>query len=473
MYGSFLRMMCLVWAATAAAAPGSPLDVAAKRLGVENVSSLEFQAQGRYYQFSQAPAPDLPWPPFEVREYLATLDFARGAVHAKYHRVQVQEAGRARPHSEATMDQYFVDGVTWNLAPGPAAIPANLAERQAELWGSPQGFIKAALANRATFRRTKNGATVSFALDKFRYEGDLVDGEVRAVRTFMPSPVLGDTPIEFRYSNYRDFGGVFFPARIERRAAGLPWYELDVNRVRINTAEVFAIPPEVAANPAPVLTRVDIAEIAPGVHNFGGASHNSVVVEQEKGLTVIEAPLDEARSRAVLSAIAERFPGKPIRYVVNTHAHFDHAGGLRTYVARGITVVTQQRNAAYYRRAWQAPRSLEPDELAKNPREPRFAAFTTKLLLDDAERPIELHEIRGSGHHDAFVMAWLPRQKLLVEGDAWTPTPPGAKPPAVVNPLWLNLRDNIHRLGLDVQRIQPLHGTLQTIEDFQRALTAP
>ena len=66
-------------------------------LGVDAIQSLEFEATGRYYQFTQAPAPDLPWPPFDVDGYVATLDYARAAVHAKYHRVQVQEPGRARP----------------------------------------------------------------------------------------------------------------------------------------------------------------------------------------------------------------------------------------------------------------------------------------------------------------------------------------------------------------------------------------
>ena len=450
------------------------LDVAASRLGIENISSLEYQAHGRYYQFSQAPAPGLPWPPFDVPRYTATLDFAHGAVQAKYHRVQVQEPGRARPHSEATMDQYFMDGVTWNLAPGPTAIPANLAERQAELWASPQGFVKAARVHLATTEPRGELTRVRLKVGRYQYEGDIdSNGEVLAVRGFMPSPVLGDTPIEFRYSGYRDFDGVRFPSRIERIAGGLPWYELTVTAVRVNSAQAFAIPPEVVANQSPVTAGVEITELAPGVFNFGGTSHNSVVVEQSRGLVVIEAPLDEARSKAVLAAIAARFPSRPVRYVVNTHSHFDHAGGLRTYAARGVTVVTHKRNAAYYRGAWRAPRTLEPDELAANPRRPRFRTFTDRLVLDDAQRPIELHAITGSGHHDAFALAWLPRQKLLVEGDAWTPTPPGAKPPAVVNPLWLNLRDNIERLGLDVQWVQPLHGAVQTRQDFERALQGP
>ena len=148
------------------------------------------------------------------------------------------------------MDQYAAEGVSWNLAPGPAAIPTNLEERSAELWASPPGFIKAALANHASVKPEKEGTWVTFDLDDHRYEGRIDSaGDVAMVRTFMDSPVLGDTPIEWRYSAYRDFEGVRFPARIEQRVAGLPWYELSVGAVRINTARPVVVPPDVATSP--------------------------------------------------------------------------------------------------------------------------------------------------------------------------------------------------------------------------------
>ena len=100
-----------------------PLDRAASVLGVDAIQSLEFEASGRYYQFGQAPAPELPWPAFDVTGYTATLDYARAAVHAKYRRVQVQEPGRARPHTDQTQDRVHVDGRGWNLTPAPRRYP--------------------------------------------------------------------------------------------------------------------------------------------------------------------------------------------------------------------------------------------------------------------------------------------------------------------------------------------------------------
>jgi hypothetical protein len=130
-------------------------------------------------------------------------------------------------------------------------------------------------------------------------------------------------------------------------------------------------------------------------------------------------------------------------------------------------VITDARNATYYKRAWASPRTISPDRLATSKRQPRFTTFTKKLVLPDPRHPIEIHAIAGSGHNDAFAMVFLPKDGLLVEGDAWTPA---ATRPATPSPLWVNLHDNIQRLGLAVRQIAPLHGTLQTIADFQAAV---
>jgi glyoxylase-like metal-dependent hydrolase (beta-lactamase superfamily II) len=240
--------------------------------------------------------------------------------------------------------------------------------------------------------------------------------------------------------------------------------------VRVNSATPFAVPEVIASSPAPSMTNIEVTELAPGLLLFGGGSHNSVIVEQRGGIVVIEAPLGDERSTAVMAEIHRRFPGNRITAVINTHAHFDHAGGLRAYAAEGVPVITQRRNAAYYRRAWAAPRTLKPDRLAKSKRVPELQGFAGKRALDDERNPIEVHEIRGSGHNDAFAIVYLPKDRVLVEGDAWTPTPPGTRPPDTVNPLWINLHDNIRRLGLDVERIAPLHGTVQTLDGLRAAI---
>src|SRR5437879_12190451 len=94
--------------------------------------------------------------------------------------------------------------------------------------------------------------------------------------------------------------------------------------------------------------RAQSQKLADGVWCIGGGTHNSLAVEFRDYAAVIEAPLNEERSLAVINEVSRLIPNKPIRYVVNTHHHFDHSGGLRTYLAQGDTIVTHQANREYY-----------------------------------------------------------------------------------------------------------------------------
>jgi gluconolactonase len=197
-----------------------------------------------------------------------------------------------------------------------------------------------------------------------------------------------------------------------------------------------------------------------------------VLVEQSDHLVVIEAPQHEARSLAVIEKARELARGKPIRYVVNTHAHFDHSGGLRTYVDEGAIVVTHATNRPFYEQAWSAPRTVSPDRLARSGKTPQFETFTGRHVLA-GEHPIEIHPIAGNGHNDAFALVYLPAQRLLVEADAYTPAAPNTPPPAAPNPFSVNLLENIERLKLDVAQIAPLHGRLVSLRDLRAAVGRP
>ncbi|MES1196863.1 MAG: MBL fold metallo-hydrolase, partial [Steroidobacter sp.] len=64
----------------------------------------------------------------------------------------------------------------------------------------------------------------------------------------------------------------------------------------------------------------------------------------------------------------------------------------------------------------------------------------------------------GFGHHDGALFAYLPKEKVLVEADAFNPSAKQVtQTPDNINPFTQNLVDNIDRLKLDVQRIIPIH----------------
>jgi hypothetical protein len=65
-------------------------------------------------------------------------------------------------------------------------------------------------------------------------------------------------------------------------------------------------------------------------------------------------------------------------------------------------------------------------------------------------------------------MVYLPKEKILVQADAFSPRP--GPPPSPANPFSVNLHENIVRLNLDVERIAPIHGTVVPLVDLKTAI---
>ena len=449
--------------------PAGSLQAAADALGAASLKSVEFSGSGRWFQFGQAPNPTLPWPQFDVSTFKTAINYETPSARVEMTRLQTVEPGRLRPGPvEQKPVQLISASYAWNLAvpadaqpdaaPVPQAQPATVEERMMEIWSTPQGFVKAALANNATSQPANGGSEVSFTVGKNRYVGTInAQSHVARVQTWIDNPVLGDTPVETTFSNYRDFGGLMFPSQIVRIEGGYPVLDITVSDVKANPAVDITVPGEVRTfTPPPVL--VEVQKLANGVYYLTGGSHHSLAIDQRDHVVVVEGPQNEDRSLAVIAKVKETIPGKPIRFVINTHAHFDHSGGLRTYVDEGATVVTHQMNQPYYEQAWAAPRTLNPDRLAQSKKRAMFETFTDKHVLTDGKRSIEIYEMTGSGHNDAFLMVYLPAERILVEADSWSPPLGNAPPQPPGNPFTVNLYDNVQRLKLPVRTIAAIHG---------------
>jgi glyoxylase-like metal-dependent hydrolase (beta-lactamase superfamily II) len=143
---------------------------------------------------------------------------------------------------------------------------------------------------------------------------------------------------------------------------------------------------------------------------------------------------------------------------LTTHHHFDHTGGLRAYVAEGATVVTNQSNVEYFQKAFATPATVVPDMLAKNPKPAQIQGVSEKWVLTDGKQTIEVYPNDGDTHTSEYDLIYLPRQRVLVEGDPFSPGPPDAPPPAMPPPNALKLNAEIQRLKLNVATIAPIHG---------------
>ncbi len=444
----------------------------AKAMGATTLKSIQYTSSGVNFAVGQSFAPGMPWPRFNVKSYTRAVNYETASLRDELVRTQAEDpprGGGLQPVRGEQRQIFVVSGDhAWNVA-AEAATPAPiaLAERQLQLWTTPHGVIKAALANNATMQ----GRTITFALPGRFTVKAIVDERnlVEKIEAAIPHPVLGEMRVEVSYSDYRDFGGVKFPMRIRQAAGGFPALDLTVSDVRPNLAVDVQVPDTISQATAPY-ARVTTQMVADGVFYLTGGTHHSVAIEMKDHLVVVEGPLNDERALAVIAEVKSLAPNKPIRYVINSHHHFDHSGGIRAFAAEGATVITHETNRAFIERVLTAPATLYPDHLAKSGLKGTVEGVRDRRVLTDGTRTVELHLIAGNLHHDGLLMVYLPKEKLLIEADAYTPPPPNTPPPMPVSPFSVNLADNIARLGLAVDRLLPLHGRIVPLAELHNAI---
>ena len=432
--------------------------------------SIQFSGTGANYQFGQSVRPGGPWPRFTVKSYTALVDYETPAMRVETVRIQDHPGAVEQKQMAAVSGSH-----AWNLNNAPA--PAAVRERLSQIWATPHGFLKAATASASSATVAveavsgRNMTRITFtAHGKYKVSGLINEQNlVERVETWVDNPVTGDTPVVTTFADYKDFGGVKFPSRFVQHQGGFPTLELTISAVQPNAAVDLPVPPDVKSATIPAV-KTDAQKIGEGVWYIAGGSHHSVAVEFPDHVAVIEGPQNEARSIAVIDEVKKAVPNKPIRYLINTHHHFDHSGGLRTYAAEGATIVTHAMNRPFYEKAFAAPRTLNPDKLAQSKKTTKYQIFTDKKVFSGGGRTLELHHVRGNPHNDAIVMAYLPKERLLIEVDLYAPTADNAPLAAIPRSFAANLYDNVQRLKLDVDKVVPLHGRIATWTEFLTAI---
>jgi len=187
--------------------------------------------------------------------------------------------------------------------------------------------------------------------------------------------------------------------------------------------------------------------------------YGSVIANFKDYIVVIEGPQSDMRAEQIIAEAKRLIPNKPIRYVINTHVHFDHSGGLRAFVAEGATIVTYKLNKPYYETIFKDPHTLAPDRLSQMNPQPKLKIETMgeKKVMTDGEHEIDLYHVQGSTHNEGMIIVYLPKRKILIEADEFNVGQANAPTPAEINPYHTNLLANIERLKLDVDRIIPIH----------------
>ena len=472
-----LSLSALMIGSATAQSVQSVLQTTATAMGMENLTSIQYSGTGWQGRVGQNVSPDRDWPRVELTSYTRTIDFETMSSKEEY----VREGG-TRQFTNLVSGDY-----AWTLDPQgqPVPQPAAAEVRRLEILLTPWGFIKGAMApgaNPTMVTRHEYGGrstVISFvAFGKYRINGTInPEGLLERVQTWVPNPVVGDMYYENVYTQYREVGGVQIPrfhqhqdyddgAHTPNVSGGDHAFGLEtVSDLQTNVAATLTVPNDVmSARIQPV--RVESQRLGDGVWLIGGGSHHSVAVEFGDHVAVIEAPLNEERSLAVIDEVYRLMPGKPIRFIVTTHHHWDHLGGLRAYIHEGATVITHEGNKPYYKEVLRAGLwTLEPDRFSLYPPEEWsegyiFETLNQKYVLADDTQRVELYTVQGLAHAAGMLIAYIPSEKIVVQADLYTP---GAATP---NASARTFHRNLQRLYLDVETIVGIHGSPAPMSQF-------
>ena len=416
-----LALACAIGTASACSRPAGTLDAATEALGAATLQSIEYSGTGRWFQFGQAPSPTLPWPQFDVSSFTATVNYETPGARVQMTRTSDDRAGphasRARRAAARAARERHVRVEPRAARPArhrqprpqPQPQPAAVEERVMEIWTTPHGFLKAAAANNATSQPVEGGGSdVSFTADGHRYDGHASTHRTRssACRRGSTTRCSVTRPSSSTYSDYRDFGGVMFPGRIVRTQGGYPVLDITVASVTANPTLDLAVP-----------------EAVTRVHAAGRRGHRRQAGQRRLLPERRQPPQPRhrpGRSHRRRRGAAERGAvgggdrqgqGDSSRtspsatWSTRTCTSTTRAGCARSWT-RAPPWSRRHRISPYYEQAWAAPHTLNPDRLAKSKKSATFETVTGKHVLTDGKRSIEIHEITGSGHNDAFLLVY-------------------------------------------------------------------
>jgi glyoxylase-like metal-dependent hydrolase (beta-lactamase superfamily II) len=334
------------------------------------------------------------------------------------------------------------------------------------------------------------------AVAPLRIYADPLTGAPRRLHTLENDHLHRDVELVVTWDDWQDNGVTAFPAHVTLSRAGA--LLLDEARTEVTVDPQyddasFSFPPD--ADPVFVAEDADRGlhshqfhlvfasigipqdgvqglvtpiEVAPGIHQLAGGSHHSMVVEQEEGLVLVEAPLYPERSRALLAWAADQYPDKPITHLVVSHFHEDHSAGAREIVAHGAALIVGENAETFWEHILEAPSTIVPDALAENP-----TAVTTvlvpeggTLVLDDPLRPVTVYSVANT-HAEDLVMTVADDAGVAFIADIYSP----GFPPFGPGPAELYASIVEHQLDDDITAIVGSHGfEIHTLEQLEDAL---
>jgi glyoxylase-like metal-dependent hydrolase (beta-lactamase superfamily II) len=480
--------------------------------GADTLASIEtfsVKATYRYWEPEQSVVPGGEMRFANESTLDAVYDVARGATRIDYVRTFAYPARRTFTFTEiVTSDAGYVAGIDSNgrtrqslesNPPAHAMSGLRLAAAQRELrrvsslvtyemYKHPDRVsgIGDVTAGGVTYPAVEYRATDD---QTFTVLFDPATGLPARIRTLDYDNIWGDVTYDLVLSGWQTFDGLKVATSRTYELNGRPVVEIKLTDVRINAPvapDRVAIPPAFrtgASGPATgavpyqwvirrqfigtyldsdvpsydtrATTGLRLVELAPGVQHVVGGTHHSLLVELRDHLIVFDAPVSDGHSNWVLGAARAKYGDKPVKYLVLTHHHMDHAGGLRAYAAQGATLVVGKGAREHFRRVLAAPFTRNPDLAARDLSATEIVEVADRRVFTDGRREVHAY-LLDNPHAAATLIGYVPSARLGYVTDVWSP---GAAPlPATITPPLAALVAGVKRAGIVPVRFAGGHG---------------
>lgn len=452
------------------------LDAAVAAIGGEEriaaVTTLRIQANGRMLNIGQDDTPESMTRFFELTDVSRLYDLTNE--RSRTTRTRTPKFPYFLGQDPVTQVFGLADGIAYTVSPvgGVRQDPDSARlERESLLYHHPVALLRAAVLGSAAVSNVRDEGQhtlADFTLGsgkRFSLAVEKTTNLPAFIRSTDHHPYLRDTVRETRFDDYATADGFNLPTTLTESLDEFKVIELQVSAQGFDTALEDLTAPAGATPAASPEIEFQVERIDEGVWLLSFRGYNTVVIEFSDHLMIVEAP-NEKHTIAAIAAAREIVPDKPVTQLVNSHYHFDHSAGVRTAVAEGLTILTHAANENFYRRMATQPSTIVPDALAKNPQDIEIEVFSESITYEDESMVVELYHLKNSPHMDALLMAYLPKQGIVIQGDAFTP---GSRSPQTSAP---NLLDNIERYELEVSRIAPLHGGVIELKVLKDAIAA-
>ena len=409
-------------------------DVAAAMGGKENIeaaTTLVIKAKGRSLNLGQDRVPETMTKEFDISDFVLTMDLTHGRSRTTLTRTPLFPyfLGQDPVRQTFGIDGDVAYDVGFDGSMRRAPVHAAM-ERRSTYYHHPLPLLQAALLGTATTDnlREENGLDLADITTSGGKVFTLAVNATTRLPAFIRStdhhPYLRDVVRTSLLSDYKSIGAMMLPGAVSQSLDEFAVVKLEATSQEVNgPIEDTTAPPEVVAAPPPSTnTTVELSaeQIGEGVWFLVGRGYNSVLIEFSDHVMLVEAPT-ESHTVAALERARELVPDKAVTQLVNSHYHFDHSAGIRTAVAEGLTVLTHAANEVFYRRLATQPSTIVPDRLSQAPKDLEIEVFDEKAVYEEESMTVELYHLNGSPHTDALLMVYLPKQRVVIQGDAFTP----------------------------------------------------